>query len=231
MSFPAKAPSGHPPGLKLGVFAGGGPFPRLVAPGIVVDDPAQQLGLVVLDHDHDHLDAAAWGDVSSFSFSFSSSSSSSRESSYHAYVYARTGGPTLTLTHVLTRRSAAAYIHPGPHPHWAQNGNGSGNGNGMVPVPVTLLVIEEQQTLREVVELLVRVRVALPRACILVGEPFVAVAYLMAIEGRDLLGTWRLVTGESLSRKVFREVHAVLGKFAKDVEEEGKKLAREEGRR
>jgi len=63
-----------------------------------------------------------------------------------------------------------------------------------------------------------------------VGEPFVAVAYLMAIEGRDLQGTWRLVTGEALSRKVYREVHGVLGKFAKDVEEEGKRLARDEER-
>jgi hypothetical protein len=41
MSFPSKDPSSHPPGLALGVFADGGPFPRLVAPGIVVGDPAQ----------------------------------------------------------------------------------------------------------------------------------------------------------------------------------------------
>jgi len=82
--------------------------------------------------------------------------------------------------------------------------------------------------LREVVEFLVRVRVACPHGRILiVGEPFVAVAYLMAIEGRDLQGTWRLVTGEVLSRKVYRDV---LRKFAKDVEGEGKRLAREQER-
>jgi hypothetical protein len=52
----------------------------------------------------------------------------------------------------------------------------------------------------------------------------------MAIEGRDLQGTWRLVTGEALSRNVYKEVHGVPGKFAKDVEEEGKRLAREEER-
>lgn len=52
----------------------------------------------------------------------------------------------------------------------------------------------------------------------------------MAIEGRDLQGTWRLVTSEALSRDVYKEVHDVLGKFAKDVEEEGRRLAREEER-
>lgn len=41
MGFPCQAPSSHPPGLALGVFAAGGPFPRLVAPSIVMRDPAQ----------------------------------------------------------------------------------------------------------------------------------------------------------------------------------------------
>jgi hypothetical protein len=57
----------------------------------------------------------------------------------------------------------------------------------------------------------------------------------MAIEERDLQGAWRLVTGETLSgpgsfvdRKVFKEVHGVLGAFAREVEEEGKRVAREE---
>jgi hypothetical protein len=46
---------------------------------------------------------------------------------------------------------------------------------------VTLLVIGERQTLREADELLVRV--AYPRGrALLGGEPFVAAAYLMAIE-------------------------------------------------
>jgi hypothetical protein len=167
MSFPAEAPSTHPPGLKLGVFAGGGPFPRLVAPGIVVGNPA-------------YLGA---GDPS----------------------YKQMG-----LTHVLTRSEGAAVC--------PQDGS------------VVLLVIGEQQTLREVVELLVYTRSAAPRGCILVGEPYVTTAYLMAIEGRDLNTTWRLVTGECLTRKVLRQVHGVLTQFAKDVEEEGKKLAKEEER-
>jgi hypothetical protein len=34
---------------------------------------------------------------------------------------------------------------------------------------------------------------------------------------------------EALSRIVYREVHGMLGKFAKDVEEEGKRLARKNG--
>lgn len=165
MSFPAEAPSSYPPGLKLGIFAGGGPFPRLVAPGIVVGSPAQ-LGA---------------GDPS----------------------YRQMG-----LTHVLTRSEGVALC---PRDE-----------------SVVLLIIGEQQTLREVVELLVCVRSAVPGGRILVGEPYVATAYLMAIEGRDLYGTWRLVTGESLTRKVFRQVHGVLQQFSKDVEEEGKKLAKEE---
>jgi hypothetical protein len=107
-------------------------------------------------------------------------------------------------------------------------------GNNDSP-SLQLVLIGEAQTLREVVELLVRMRVARPRGRILIfGEPFVAAAYLMAIEGRDLRSTWRLVTGDSgalASREVFREVHGVLGKFARDVEEEGKRLAREEEER
>ena len=185
MSFPTNAPSSHPPGLKLGVFAGGGPFPRLVAPGIVVDDPAQ------------FSPGAGMGmGVGAIPIT--------------ALSYWRTG-----LTHVLTRGARISQLQS--QLQLPQDGS------------VQLLIIKEQQTLREVVELLVRVRVACPHGRILiVGEPFVAVAYLMAIEGRDLQGTWRLVTGEALSRKVHREVHDVLGKFAKDVEEEGKRLAREE---
>ena len=186
MSFPSKAPSSHPPGLKLGVFAGGGPFPRLVAPGIVVGQPEL------------------------FSSSGTGAGTDASESSH------RQMGPA--VTHVLTRA-----------------GRGGGGIGAQSESPqdgsVELLMIEEEQTLREVVESLVRARVACPHGRILiVGEPFVAVAYLMAIEGRDLQGTWRLVTGEALSRKVYREVHGVLGKFAKDVEEEGKRLAREEER-
>jgi len=191
MSFPTNAPSSHPPGLKLGVFAGGGPFPRLVAPGIVVDDPAQfspgaSMGVGVGAHAGEGASAIT------------------------APSYWRTG-----LTHVLTRGARIAQLQS--QLQLPQDGS------------VQLLLIEEQQTLREVVELLVRVRVACPHGRILiVGEPFVAVAYLMAIEGRDLQATWRLVTGEALSHKVYREVHGVLGKFAKDIEEEGKRLAREE---
>jgi len=187
MSFPSKAPSSHPPGLKLGVFAGGGPFPRLVAPGIVLGDPAQ------------------------FSSGPGTSAYTGASESSH-----RQTGLAVTVTHVLTRAGGI-----GAQLRFPQDGS----------VPVELLIIEEEQTLREVVELLVRARVAYPHERILiVGEPFVAVAYLMAIEGRDLQGTWRLVTGEALSRQVYREVHGVLGKFAKDVEEEGKRLAREEER-
>jgi hypothetical protein len=168
MSFPAEAPSIHPPGLKLGVFAGGGPFPRLVAPGIVVGNPA---------------DLVPGGDPS----------------------YTQMG-----LTHVLTRSNGAAALCP------PQDGG------------VSLLIIEEQQTLREVVELVVHARSAAPRGRILIGEPYVATAYLMAIEGRELDQTWRLVTGETLTPKVLRQVHNVLRQFAKDVEEEGKRLAMEE---
>ena len=167
MSFPAEAPSVRPSGLKLGVFAGGGPFPRLVAPGIVVGDPA-------------HL--------------------GSRDPSY----------THVGLTHVLIRATSA-------HAHLFST------AAGVVP-----LVFGERQSLREVVELLVWARAAHPLGRILVGEPFVATAYLMAIEQRDLYGTWRLVTGEALVRTLFRQVHAVLGQFARDVEEEGKRLAREE---
>ncbi|KAH9062366.1 hypothetical protein EDB87DRAFT_1575853 [Lactarius vividus] len=173
MSFPAEAPSVRPPGIKLGVFAGGGPFPRLAAPGIVVGDPAQL---------------------------------SSRDPSYMH----------IGLTHVLIRTT----VNPFTRTPTATPGAGI---EGIAP-----LVFEEQQSLREVVELLVRVRSAHPHGRVLVGEPFVATAYLMAIEGRDLYGTWRLVTGEALARAVFRQVHAVLGQFARDVEEEGKRLAREE---
>ncbi|KAI9453137.1 hypothetical protein BJY52DRAFT_858842 [Lactarius psammicola] len=184
MSFPAEAPSVRPPGLKLGVFAGGGPFPRLVAPGIVVGDPARL---------------------------------SSRDPSY-TYI---------GLTHVLIR-ATSAHVHPfstrAPPTTTAANAPPAGGAlEGVVP-----LVFGERQSLREVVELLVRVRAAFPHGRILVGEPFVATAYLMAIEQRDLHGTWRLVTGEALARAVFRQVHAVLGQFARDVDEEGKRLAREE---
>ncbi len=195
MSFPSKAPSSHPPGLKLGVFAGGGPFPRLVAPGIVVGDPGQ------------FSPGAGMGVGAHAGAGASANANAASSSSYWQ----------MGLTHVLTR---------------ARGGIGA-----QLPFPqdagssVELLMIEEEQTLREVVELLVGVRVACPHGRILiVGEPFVAVAYMMAIEGRDLQGTWRLVTGEALSRRVYREVHGVLGKFAKDVEEEGKRLAREEER-
>jgi hypothetical protein len=171
MSFPAEAPTSRPPGLKLGVFAGGGPFPRLVAPGIVVGDPGQLIS--------------------------------------HDASYTQIG-----LKHVLIRSTSV-------HMHTFTNGGAGIEG-------VTPVVFGERQSLREVVELLVRVRVAHPHGRILVGEPFVATAYLMAIEQRDLHNTWRLVTGEALARSVFRDVHAVLGQFARDVEEEGKRLAREE---
>ena len=178
MSFPAEVPSVRPAGLKLGVFAGGGPFPRLVAPGIVVGDPTQL---------------------------------SSRDPSYMH----------IGLTHVLIR---AASMHVQPFSSDAPTTAVPGAGvDG-----VALVVFEERQSLREVVELLVRVRAAHPHGRILVGEPYVATAYLMAIEQRDLHGTWRLVTGEALARAVFRQVHAVLGQFARDVDEEGKRLAREE---
>jgi hypothetical protein len=175
MSFPAEAPSIHPPGLKLGVFAGGGPFPRLVAPGIVVGDPA-------------HLN--------------------SRDPSYMH----------IGLTHVLIRAISYPFSTRAPIANAP-----TACVDGVVP-----LVFGEGQSLREVVELLVWVRAAHPLGLILVGEPFVATAYLMAIEQRDLYGTWRLVTGETLARSLFRQVHAVLGQFARDVEEEGKRLAREE---
>jgi hypothetical protein len=189
MSFPIKAPSSHPPGLKLGVFAGGGPFPRLVAPGIVVGDPAR----------------LAMNDP--------------------AYLQ-------MGLTHVLVRSTGAAQCSSQPQPQ-LQDGRGMVRTGTVVAGPVALVIIGERQTLRQVVELLVRVRVAAPCGRILVGEPYVAAAYLMAIEGRDLRGTWRLVTGSELEMrgKVFREVHGVLNRFAREVEEEGKRLAREEEER
>ena len=170
MSFPAEAPTTRPPGLKLGVFAGGGPFPRLVAPGIVVGDPAELLA---------------------------------RSTSYMQ----------IGLKHVLLRSTST---------------HTSSFSTTTNIEDVTAVVFNERQSLREVVELLVRVRVAHPHGRILVGEPYVATAYLMAIEQRDLHATWRLVTGEPLARPLFRDVHAVLGVFARDVEEEGKRLAREE---
>ena len=170
MSFPAEAPTTRPPGLKLGIFAGGGPFPRLVAPGIVVGDPAELLA---------------------------------RSTSYMQ----------IGLKHVLLRSTST---------------HTSSFSTTTNIEDVTAVVFNERQSLREVVELLVRVRVAHPHGRILVGEPYVATAYLMAIEQRDLRATWRLVTGESLARPLFRDVHAVLGVFARDVEEEGKRLAREE---
>lgn len=170
MSFPAEAPTTRPPGLKLGIFAGGGPFPRLVAPGIVVGDPAELLA---------------------------------RSTSYMQ----------IGLKHVLLRSTST---------------HTSSFSTTTNIEDVTAVVFNERQSLREVVELLVRVRVAHPHGRILVGEPYVATAYLMAIEQRDLHATWRLVTGEPLARPLFRDVHAVLGVFARDVEEEGKRLAREE---
>lgn len=182
MSFPAEAPSVRPPGLKLGVFAGGGPFPRLVAPGIAIGDPARL---------------------------------SSRDPSYMH----------IGLTHVLIR----ATVHPFSTRAPAINAPTSAVPSvGACVEGVVPLVFGERQTLREVVELLVRVRAAYPHGWILIGEPFVATAYLMAIEQWDLLGTWRLVTGEALARAVFRQVHSVIGQFARDVEEEGKRLALEE---
>jgi hypothetical protein len=209
MSFPSKAPSSLPPGLKLGVFAGGGPFPRLVAPGIVVDDPA-------------HLSAipSAGAGVGAIRATPSSSPSSS---------YALLG-----LTHVLMRASRAAELRL--HlPQELTNVSGRDSNHWQQQQQLQQLLIGEDQTLREVVELLVHVRVACPHGRILIfGEPFVAAAYLMAIEGRDLGGTWRLVTGDPeglSSHEVFKEVHCVLGKFARDVEEEGKKLVREEKKR
>ena len=170
MSFPAEAPTTRPPGLKLGIFAGGGPLPRLVAPGIVVGDPAELLA---------------------------------RSTSYMQ----------IGLKHVLLRSTST---------HMSSFSATTNIED------VTAVVFNERQSLREVVELLVRVRVAHPHGRILVGEPYVATAYLMAIEQRDLHATWRLVTGEPLARPLFRDVHAVLGVFARDVEEEGKRLAREE---
>ncbi len=202
MSFPSKAPSSHPPGLKLGVFASGGPFPRLVAPGIVVvGDPAQLCA---------SANPSFPSSSSPLTTGIGGSASASAPSTSASACYAQMG-----VTHVLTRHSS------------------SGIAELRLPADgsVQLLLIGEAQTLREVVELLVRVRVARPHGQILVvGEPYVAAAYLMAIEGRDLQGTWRLVTGEALSgsRGVFKEVHGVLGAFAREVEEEGKRLAMEE---
>ena len=214
MSFPSKAPSSLPPGLKLGVFAGGGPFPRLVAPGIVVDDPAHHL-----------CSNPGAGAIAASTTTTTPSLSPS---------YAQMG-----LTHVLMRTSRASQPHlhlhlPADLMRMMTRGSGS-NDNDNDSNSLQLLLIGEGQTLREVVEFLVRVRVARPHGRILVfGEPFVAAAYLMAIEGRDLGSTWRLVTGDPealASREMFREVHCVLGKFARDVEEEGKRLAREEEER
>ena len=212
MSFPSKAPSSHPPGLKLGVFAGGGPFPRLVAPGIVVVGDLAQLcasanpGFPSSSSSSSPLATGIGGSALALASAPSTSTSAS------AY-YAQMG-----VTHVLTRYSSSS---------------SSGIAELRLPADgsVQLLLIGEAQTLREVVELLVRVRVARPHGQILVvGEPYVAAAYLMAIEGRDLQGTWRLVTGEALSgsRGVFKEVHGVLGTFAREVEEEGKRIAMEE---
>ena len=225
MSFPSKAPSSLPPGLKLGVFAGGGPFPRLVAPGIVVGDrdPSSHLE----PHPKLRLGPGC------------SSSPSSSSSSSHAQQQ-------LGLTHVLTRSESAPLAHqillPQQQQQQQQDGSGSNTGSATAATGGAMnadsnsnvLIIGEQQTLRETVELLVRVRVACPwsRILLLGGEPFVAAAYLMAIEGRDLQASWRLVTGETLEPRVFREVHRVLSAFAKDVEEEGRRLARlEEERR
>ena len=179
MSFPTKAPSSHPPGLKLGAlseacrarYCRGGPGAVLSQRGHGRGRACGRGRILLADGTNARLDAGGG----------------------HRAAAVAAAAPA--------RRERAGFD------------------------------IEEQQTLREVVELLVRVRVACPHGRILtVGEPFVAVAYLMAIEGRDLQGTWRLVTGEALSRKVYREVHGVLGKFAKDVEEEGKRLARDEER-
>jgi hypothetical protein len=150
------------------------------------------------------------------------------------------------LTHVLMRASRA--MQPHLHLHlpadlmrmMTRGSRGSGSRSNdsdsdSDSLQLELLLIGEGQTLREVVEFLVRVRVVRPHGRILIfGEPFVAAAYLMAIEGRDLGSTWRLVTGDSealASREVFREVHCVLGKFARDVEEEGQRLAKEEKER
>lgn len=203
MSFPSKAPSSLPPGLKLGVFAGGGPFPRLVAPGIVVGDR----------------------DLSSHLQPQSQSQLGPGAGSFYAQQ--------LGLTHVLTRPDSThlAYqiLSPPPQDGSASTSTGSVM-NANANTNTNVLVIGERQTLRETVELLVRVRVACPRGRILLlgGEPFVAAAYLMAIEGRDLQASWRLVTGETLEPGVFKEVHRVLGAFARDVEQEGMRLARAE---
>jgi hypothetical protein len=213
MSFPSEAPSSLPPGLKLGVFAGGGPFPRLVAPGIVVDDPAH------------HICSNPGAGVGTGAIA--ASTAPPAPAPLLSPSYAQMG-----LTHVLMRTSRVTQPHL--HPHLPADlmrmmTRGSNNNNSDT---LQLLLIGEGQTLREVVEFLVRVRVARPHGRILVfGEPFVAAAYLMAIEGRDLGSTWRLVTGDSealTAREVFREVHGVLNKFARDVEEEGKRVAREE---
>ena len=213
MSFPSKAPSSLPPGLKLGVFAGGGPFPRLVAPGIVVGD--RDLSSHLRPQPRPRPRSQLKPGAGSF--------------------YAQ----QLGLTHVLTRADSAhlAYQILSPPP---QNGSTSTSTsaststssvtNANANMNTNVLVIGEKQTLRETVELLVRVRVACPRGRMLLlgGEPFVAAAYLMAIEGRDLQASWRLVTGETLEPGVFKEVHRVLGAFARDVEQEGRRLARAE---
>ena len=206
MSFPSKAPSSLPPGLKLGVFAGGGPFPRLIAPGIVVGDRDPS----------SHLRVASQAQLRPGAGSSSSSS--------HAQH--------LGLTHVLTRPDSAHLAYQILLLQQQQDGSSSTTTSGVPNADLSsnVLIIGEQQTLRETVELLVRVRVACPRSRILLlgGEPFVAAAYLMAIEARDLQASWRLVTGETLEPCVFREVHRVLSAFARDVEEEGKRLARVE---
>ncbi|KAI0292506.1 hypothetical protein B0F90DRAFT_276669 [Multifurca ochricompacta] len=122
------------------------------------------------------------------------------------------GEPAYTqigLTHVLTRPEGSAQL--------PQDGS------------VTFLIILPHHTLRHVVEFLVQLRVSEPYGKVLIGEPFVATAYLMSIEKKGLYSTWRLVTGESLTRKLFKSVHEVLGPFAKDMDEEGKRVEREAG--
>jgi hypothetical protein len=221
MSFPFKVPSSLPPGLKLGVFAGGGPFPRLVAPGIAVDDPihlspSTSTSTSTIPNPNPNLSANTGA---------ANANAIEEEASPLSSPYTQLG-----LTHVLMRASRATQLHLHLPPNLSKKMKMSGSPE------LQLVLIRDGQTLREVVEVLVRVRVARPHGRILIfGEPYVAVAYLMAIEGRDLKSTWRVVTGDSealASRGVlYREVQGVLGKFARDVEEEGKKVAREEEER
>ncbi|KAI0258209.1 hypothetical protein BC834DRAFT_975363 [Gloeopeniophorella convolvens] len=96
------------------------------------------------------------------------------------------------------------------------------------PRTLSLLVIDERKTLRDVVDMLVHVRNT-QRACVLVTEPYVAAAYLLAAERRDLFGAWRLVAGEELTQQVFGGVHAVLGQFARDCYEESRRKERTQG--